>query len=237
VTVEFVLLLIAAYLLGSVPLAYLLAKWSRGIDIRQYGSGNVGASNVRKLASRWTFIATIIFDLGKGMVMVWIAKLTGLGIAQQVTVGIAAIIGHNWSVFLRFNGGRGILTTLGVVAILVPWLTPIVLVIAFGLAPLHQLALGTLIALVLLPVLVWFFSQPLGISEPFTMTLGSLAMLLIAITRRLTAPRTSLTATVSGGELFINRLLFDRDIRDREAWIHRRPTETNLQNKGGDESN
>ncbi|HEY79157.1 MAG TPA: hypothetical protein G4O09_08605 [Dehalococcoidia bacterium] len=234
-TVEFVLLLIAAYLLGSVPLAYLLAKWSRGIDIRRYGSGNVGASNVRVLASRWTFIATIIFDLGKGMVMVWIAKLTGLGFAQQVTVGIAAIIGHNWSVFLRFNGGRGILTTLGVVAILVPWLTPIVLVIAFGLAPFHQLALGTLIALISVPVLSWFLGQPLGIDEPVTMTFGSLAMLLIAVTRRLTAPRTSLTTTVSGGELFVNRLIFDRDIRDREAWIHRRPPETGPQNKEGNE--
>ncbi len=233
-TVEFALLLIAAYLLGSVPLAYLLAKWSRGIDIRRYGSGNVGASNVRVLTSRRIFITTVAFDLGKGMVTVWIAKLAGMGVAQQVTVGIAAIIGHNWSVFLRFNGGRGILTTLGVIAILLPWLTPIVLVIAFGFAPFHQLALGTLIGLVLIPVLSWFFSQPLGISEPFTMTFGSLAMLLIAVTRRLTAPRTSLTATVSGGELFAIRLLFVRDIRVREAWIHRRPLVTGPQTQGGE---
>jgi glycerol-3-phosphate acyltransferase PlsY len=236
VTIQFALLIIGAYLLGSVPLAYLLAKWSRGIDIRRYGTGNVGASNVRKLASRWTFIATIVFDLGKGMVMVWIARLAEMGTAQQITVGIAAIIGHNWSVFLRFNGGRGILTTLGVVAILVPWLTPIVLVIAFGLAPFHQLALGTLIALVLVPALCWFVSQPLGIAEPLTTTIGTLAMLLIAVTRRLTAPRTPLTATVSGGELFINRLLFDRDIRDREAWIHQRLPQTSPENEGGVES-
>ncbi len=237
-TIEFALLILAAYLLGSVPAAYLVAKWSRGIDIRKYGSGNVGASNVRELTSTWVFITIVIFDLGKGMVMVWAAQLMGLGIAQQVAVGIAAIIGHNWPVFLRFNGGRGMLTTLGVIAILVPWLTPVVSVIAFSFAPLHQLALGTLIALVSLPILSWFLSPPLGIDERLPITLGFLAMLLIAVIRRLTAPRTSLTATVPKGQLLINRLLFDRDIRDRETWIHRTPPEASQQiNKERDNQN
>ena len=96
--IKFASLLIAAYLLGSVPAAYLVAKWSRGIDIRKYGSGNVGASNiVRIVSTRWA-IPVIIFDVGKGAVMVWAAQLLGLGIAQQVTVGLAAIIGHNWPV-------------------------------------------------------------------------------------------------------------------------------------------
>lgn len=232
-TIQFALLVLAAYLLGSVPLAYLAVKWSRGIDIRQYGSGNVGASNVRELTSTWVFIATVIFDLGKGMVMVWAAQLMGLGIAHQVMVGMAAIIGHNWPVFLRFAGGRGILTSLGVIAILVPWLAPVVLVIAFSFAPFHHLALGTLIALVSLPVLGWFLSQPLGIDERLPITLGFLAILLIAVFRRLTAPQTSFTATVPKGELLINRLFFDRDIRDREAWIHQRPLEVSQQKDKG----
>ena len=139
--IELVLLILGAYLLGSVPAAYLVAKWSRGIDLRQYGSGSVGASNVVAVASRWWSIPVIIFDLGKGLVMVWVAQLLGLGVAQQVTVGLAVIVGHNWPVFLRFSGGRGILTTLGVVSILVPWLAPVILIIAFGLAPIRQLAL------------------------------------------------------------------------------------------------
>ena len=85
--IKFASLLVAAYLLGSVPAAYLVAKWARGIDIRQYGSGNVGASNVVRIVSKRWAIPVIIFDLSKGAVMVWAAQLLGLGIAEQVTVG------------------------------------------------------------------------------------------------------------------------------------------------------
>ena len=222
-SIEFVLSLLGAYLLGSVPAAYLAAKWSRGIDIRQYGSGNVGATNLLGLTSKWIAIVVIIFDLVKGMAMVWAAQLIGLDITQQVAVGLAAIIGHNWPVFLRFNGGRGILTTLGVIFILVPWLAPIVLVIAFSFALYHQLALGVLLGTISAPVAVWFFSQLLGVADKLPIALGFLAIFLIAVLRRLTAPRTSLTVSVPLRQLLVNRLLFDRDIRDREAWIRRQP--------------
>ena len=221
--IEFVLSLLGAYLLGSVPAAYLAAKWSRGIDIRQYGSGNVGATNLLGLTSKWIAIVVIVFDLVKGGVVVWAAQLIGLDIAQQVAVGLAAIIGHNWPVFLRFNGGRGILTTLGVIFILVPWLAPIVLVIAFSFAFYHQLALGVLLGTISAPVAVWFFSQLLGVADKLPIALGFLAIFLIAVLRRLTAPRTSLTVSVPLRQLLVNRLLFDRDIRDREAWIRRQP--------------
>ena len=137
-----------------------------------------------------------------------------------------AIVGHNWPVFLRFNGGRGNLTTLGVVAILVPWLALVILAIAFSLAPFRQLALGVFLGIVSLPIASWFFSQILGIADKLSVALGFLAMLLIVIIRRLAAPRTSVTASVSRRQLLVNRLLFDRDIRDREAWIHRAPLET-----------
>jgi glycerol-3-phosphate acyltransferase PlsY len=221
VTIQFASLILAAYLLGSVPAAYLAAKWSRGIDIRQYGSGNVGASNLLRLNSKGLAVLVTVFDLGKGAVMVWAAQLTGLDIAQQVTVGLAAIVGHNWPVFLRFSGGRGVLTALGVIAILVPWLAPVVLVIAYSFAPFHQLAFGVFLAVTSAPIAVWFFSQPLGVADKLPTLLGFLAMFLIVVIRRLTAPRTPLTDTVPRGQLFINRLLLDRDIRDREAWIHR----------------
>ncbi len=225
--IKFVLLLIGAYLLGSVPAAYLAARWFRGIDIRQFGTGNVGASNLLRLTSKRIAIPVIIFDLGKGMAMVGAAQLVGLDITQQVTVGLAAIIGHNWPVFLRFNGGRGILTTLGIVFILVPrpWLGLIVLIIAYGMAPFRQLALGTIIAVASLPVFSWFLPQLFGIEKPLSITLGFVAIFLLAVVRRLTAPRTIFTASVTPRQLFVNRLLFDRDIRDRKAWIDRRPSE------------
>jgi len=234
--IEFGLLTLGAYLLGSVPAAYLAARWFRGIDIRQFGTGNVGASNLLRLTSKRIAIPVIIFDLGKGLAMVWVAQLMGLDITQQVTVGLAAIIGHNWPVFLRFNGGRGILTTLGIVFILAPWppwLGLIVLVIAYGMAPFRQLALGTIIAVASLPVFSWFLPQLFGIEKPLPITLGFVAIFLLAVVRRLTAPRTLFTASVTPGQLFVNRLLFDRDIRDRKAWMNRKlPEQQGKQGKG-----
>ena len=227
--VEFGLLTLGAYLLGSVPAAYLAARWSRGIDIRQCGDGNVGSTNLMRLTSKRVAIPVVIFDLGKGALMVWIAQLLGLDITQQAVVGLAAIIGHNWPVFLRFNGGRGILTTLGVISILVPWLGLIVLVIAYGLAPFHQLAVGVFLAVIFAPIAAWFLSQPLGVTDRLPLALGFLAIFLIVVIRRLTAPRTVFTASVTQGQLLVNRLLFDRDIRDRQAWIKQRPSQEEKQ--------
>ena len=218
--VEFGLLVLATYLMGSIPTAYLAAKLSRGIDIRQYGDANVGATNLLRLTSKRVAIPVIIFDLGKGLIMVLAAQLVGLGIAQQVTVGLAAIVGHNWPIFLRFSGGRGVLTSLGVITILVPWIGLIVFLIAYGLAPFHQLAFGVLLSVIAAPTSAWFFSQPLGVADKLPLTLGFLAMFLIVIFRRLTVPRTSLSASVPLRQLLVNRLLFDRDIRDRETWLH-----------------
>jgi len=225
VAIELGLLILGAYLLGSVPTAYLAAKWSRGIDIRRFSDGNVGATNLLRLTSKRIAIPVIIFDVGKGAMMIWAAQLLGLDIIQQVTVGLAAIIGHSWPVFLRFNGGRGMLTTLGVVFILVPWLGLIALIIAYSMAPFRQLALGTIIAVASLPIFSWFLPQLFGIEKPLPITLGFVAIFLLAVIRRLTAPRTIFTPSVSRGQLFVNRLLFDRDIRDRDAWVNRRPAE------------
>ena len=215
----FILLLIGAYLLGSIPTAYLIARWRRGIDIRKYGSGNVGASNVSAVVSKRWSIPVTIFDIGKGALSVWIAQLLHLGAAQQIAVGIFTVIGHNWPIFLRFRGGRGIFTTLGVITLLSPKLGLIAVVLAYSLFPFHQLALGVSLTLTSLPFLSWFLSQPLGIEERLPITLGMAILATIGSVRRLMVARTTLSQSVSPIELFFNRLLFDRDIRDRKAWI------------------
>jgi glycerol-3-phosphate acyltransferase PlsY len=219
--IEFVLLLLSAYLLGSVPAAYLAVKWSQGIDIRKHGTGKVGASNVLSTAPKWLAIPVALFDIGKGALAVWTAQLLGLGAIEQVLVGVVTVIGHNWPIFLRFKGGRGIFTTLGVITVLSPWLGLIILIIGYILGPIRQIALGVFLALVSLPFFSWFLSQPLGIEDRLAITMGFVVLSLIALIRRLVVPRTTLSKSVSSGELFINRLLFDRDIRDRRAWINR----------------
>ena len=223
-----VLLILAAYLVGSVPLAYLVVKWSRGIDLRQYGSGNVGASNVVAVASKRLAIPVIVFDFGKGAVMIWATQLIGFGVAQQATVGLAAVIGHNWSVFLGFNGGRGALTLAGVALILAPKLALILLAVTFLSGLFRQMALGAILSVAFLPIFTWLFDEPFGIEQPLPVALGFSAIFLVTVIRRLTAPRTSVTASVPTGQLVVNRLLFDRDIRDRQAWIHRLPPEVEL---------
>ncbi len=231
--IEFGLLTLGAYLLGSVPAAYLAARWSRGIDIRQCGDGNVGSTNLMRLTSNRIAIPVIIFDLGKGALMVLIAQRLGLDITQQVIVGVAAVIGHNWPIFLRFNGGRGIFTSLGVISMLVPRIGLIILFIAYGLAPFHQLAVGVFLAVIFAPTSAWFLSQLLGVTDKLPIALGFLAIFLLTVIRRLTAPRTIFTASVTLRQLLVNRLLFDRDIRDRKAWIDRRlPDQQGKQGKG-----
>ena len=219
--IEFGLLIVGAYLLGSVPAAYLTAKWLRGMDIRQYGSGNVGITNLLGLTSKQAGIPVIIFDLGKGTVMVWAAQLAGLNIGQQVIVGLAAIMGHNWPVFLRFSGGRGVLTTLGLVIIL-PLLNNSLLwvmlvfgaIFLFNALIIHNVPLGIGAGIAALPLASW------GFGEPLPLTLGYLAMFLILAIRRLTAQHPVRDTSISKNQLLLNRLFFDRDIRSKEAWRH-----------------
>jgi glycerol-3-phosphate acyltransferase PlsY len=205
-----------------VPMAYLVARWSRGADIRQHGSGNVGVSNLMSLTSKRIAIAVIIFDLIKTMAMLWVAKLIGLVTYQQAAVALAAIIGQNWPVFLRFNGGRGMIATLGIAFFLplingfIPWEIVAFFAIALVfLLTIHNIPLGTGLGVASMPLVSWIAN------EPWEMTLGFLAIFLILIIRRLTAPKTSLTASVPLHQLLVNRFLFDRDIRDRKTWLNR----------------
>jgi glycerol-3-phosphate acyltransferase PlsY len=220
--IEFGLLIAAAYLLGSVPTAYLVAKWFRSVDIRRYGSGNVGATNLLALTSKRLTIPVIVFDLAKGGLMVVASQTVGLSIAQQITVGLAAIIGHNWPVFLRFNGGRGLLTTIGVIITtslvnrMIPWSGLIGFSIFLCIYyTLHNVPLATFIAMAALPLVSWL------IGDPASLTLGYLAIVLIFIIRRLLARTQFKVVSTGRKQLICNRLLFDRDIRDRETWLRR----------------
>lgn len=151
--------------------------------------------------------------------MVWLTQLLGLEAYQQVTVGILTIMGHNWPIFLGFRGGRGVFTSLGVITMLSPWLGLIILVLAYSLAPLRQVSLGVFMALVSLPFFSLFLSEPLGIEARLPITLGFVVLALMGLSKRLVAPRTPLSESVPRAQLFVNRILFDRDIRDRKAWI------------------
>lgn len=108
------LLLLAAYLLGSVPFAQVLAR-ARGVDLRSAGTGNVGAGNLTKTVGAGWGLAAGILDGLKGLVPVWLCIRSGLGPGAAGLVGVSAVVGHNWSVFLRGRSGRGLATAFGLI--------------------------------------------------------------------------------------------------------------------------
>ncbi len=225
VTVWFVLLAIGAYLLGSVPAAYLAIKWSRGVDIRKVGTGKVGAANVLNAGPKWLAVPVALFDIGKGALVVWIAKEIKLDAAQQVTVGLFAIVGHNWPLYLGFkSGGRGVFASLGGISMLSWKMGLIALIGPYLLAPIKQVSFGVFLILVSLPFLSYFLTEPLDVEDKVAITCGLVVLSGMALLKRTVARRTELSKNIPLGKVIINRLLFDRDITDRRLWNSRGST-------------
>ncbi len=224
-----VLLFIGAYLFGSIPLAFLIAKWVRGIDLRKVGSGNVGMTNVMSTVSIGWGIPVLLFDLGKGILAVYAARWVGLPFYMQAIVGIGAVIGHNWPVFLKFNAGRGVLTTVGMAFAIEPYTTLILVVLSFVGIPFHQLPITAMVSIFLVSVTTFLSDMP-WLSPVFVNDFGDqrvilalmlFLMFLLTPVRRMTVPISELGKKISRGELLLNRFLFDRDIRSRKIWISR----------------
>lgn len=156
---------ILAYLLGSISFSYLYGKWFKGIDIRQHGSGNAGATNTLRVIGKGPAIAVLLLDAAKGVGAVLIARwLAGDSAAAEyipAAAGLAAIAGHNWPVYFGFKGGKGIATTIGVCATLcfIPTLIAGVAAIVV-IALTRYVSLGSLVLAALIPILVGFMSYP-----------------------------------------------------------------------------
>lgn len=114
------LAVVGAYLLGAVPFGLLVVRAASGRDIRNEGSGNIGASNVYRVAGPAVGVTVLALDLLKGLLPVVVSQRLGLDSATTIAAGLAAIAGHNWSVFLRGEGGKGVATSYGVLLALSP---------------------------------------------------------------------------------------------------------------------
>ncbi len=117
-----ILLLAAAYLLGSVPFAIISSRLFGLADPRKYGSGNPGATNVLRSGNKAAALLTLVGDCLKGAAAVWLALAFGFSATDAAFAGLAAFFGHVFSLFLRFNGGKGVATALGVLLGINPWL-------------------------------------------------------------------------------------------------------------------
>ena len=109
-----------AYLLGSISWGYMLLQLKMGVDVREYGSGRTGMSNVLRTGGVKSAAVVLTLDIAKGVVAVFIARSVIDTTAAEVSAGLIVLVGHNWPVFLQFKGGRGILTALGSLALMVP---------------------------------------------------------------------------------------------------------------------
>ena len=117
---QYASVLALAYLLGSVPWGYLLLRWRLGVDIREYGSGRTGMSNVLRTGGGKAALVVLALDIAKGVLAVMLARVVIGSPAAEVAAGLFALVGHNWPVFLQFRGGRGILTGMGSLSIMAP---------------------------------------------------------------------------------------------------------------------
>jgi acyl phosphate:glycerol-3-phosphate acyltransferase len=155
-----IVIVVFAYLLGSVPTGYLLGSRA-GIDVRKAGSGNVGATNVARVVGKWQGIATLIADAMKGFIPVFVAARLNLSLGAAALAGMAAFLGHLYPVFLAFRGGKGVATALGVFLGLAPLATLVLIVIfAAGMLATRIVSLSSMIAAAAAPIVLWFFSYP-----------------------------------------------------------------------------
>jgi glycerol-3-phosphate acyltransferase PlsY len=145
---------LAAYLLGAIPVGYLVARGFGVVDIRSHGSGNVGAANVLRTAGRWPGLLTLGGDIAKGYLAVLVgATLGGGGVTASAVAAVAAIIGNCWSVYLRFRGGKGVATGLGAFLGVAPWATAPAALVWLGTAiTFRYVSLASLMAALCVPI-------------------------------------------------------------------------------------
>jgi len=151
-----------AYLLGSVPFGYLLVKFTSGADVRESGSGNIGATNVYRTAGRGIGVATLILDIAKGFAAVWLAaKLTGDAPQWTSLAALAVMAGHAFPVFLKFQGGKAVASFIGAFAFLTP--LPLAVVTPLFIAAVavtRHISVGSMLAAAMFPFGVWMILHP-----------------------------------------------------------------------------
>src|SRR5215468_378245 len=153
--------LLAAYLLGAVPFGYLLVKWKTGADVRASGSGNIGATNVLRTTGRAAGIATLLLDIAKGYLAVWLAGyLTGENTTWMAGAALAVMAGHAYPVFLGFKGGKAVASFVGAFLCLTPWALAVeAIVFVVVVVATRHISMGSIVGSATLPLAVWLVAK------------------------------------------------------------------------------
>lgn len=217
---DLVWLYIYSYLVGSVPTAYIIAKFVNGVDIRKIGSGNVGGSNLHQIAGkRWLAPLWIFELLVKGGSPIWIGQyLIGMDRSSMLLMAapLLTVAGNNWPIFLRFHGGRGVAVAFGTLMALSPFLLGAFAAVAMGgWAVTRSSGVWVLIALALLPLWATVSGGP----APLIAYCACLVALIVL--KRLLSNWTGFPKDISRKRVLFNRLFLDRDVNDRAEWVQR----------------
>ena len=218
------LLIAGAFLTGSIPSGYISARLARGIDIRRYGSGNVGASNVIRHVGVWNGLLTGAFDcLVKGAMPVAVGRYwLEMDEWTLSAAAFAAIAGHCWSPFLGFTGGRGVAAGIGAAVGLGMWLEILILgvsIFLIGRLLTRDTALWTLAGMAALPLAALALGKPAQTAQS-----AAIIVLLIAV-KRLTANWERPKTEYALRNVLLYRLVWDRDVPKRVEWTGRNPAE------------
>ena len=154
--------ILLAYLLGAIPFGYLLVKWRTGRDVRTMGSGNIGATNVLRTTGRAAGVLTLLLDIGKGYVAVWLAgRLSGNSATVMSAAALAAMLGHAYPVFLRFRGGKAVATFLGAFLRLAPpAILAALIVFVIVVWRTRYISMGSIVSSGTFPLAVWLIVHP-----------------------------------------------------------------------------
>ncbi len=157
-----ILALLGAYLLGAIPFGFLLVKWKTGGDIRASGSGNTGATNVFRTGGMWAGVATMILDIGKGYLAVWLAgRLNPGDVLAMPAAALAVMAGHAYPVFLKFRGGKAVASSAGAFLCLSPLALAASLVVFVAIAAwTRHVSAGSVVAAGTFPLAAWIVAHP-----------------------------------------------------------------------------
>ncbi|MFN0100597.1 MAG: glycerol-3-phosphate 1-O-acyltransferase PlsY [Bryobacteraceae bacterium] len=156
------LLLLVAYFIGGIPFGYLLVRWRTGEDVRAKGSGNIGATNVLRSSGRLLGIATLLLDIAKGWIAVWLmAKYGSAEPLWTSLAGIAVVLGHAYPAVLKFQGGKAVASFVGAFAFLAPLpLLAIAIVFVLVVGFTRFISLGSIVGAGLFPLAIWMIDHP-----------------------------------------------------------------------------
>ncbi|MEW6585132.1 MAG: glycerol-3-phosphate 1-O-acyltransferase PlsY [Nitrospirota bacterium] len=154
---EEISVVLVSFVLGSIPFGIIVAK-VKGVDLKKVGSGNIGATNVLRSLGKWPAALTLCGDILKGTLAVASARYLDVGSAWEGVAGISAILGHNFSIFLGFKGGKGVATSMGVLLFYSPFAAVLTLIIWLAVVVITRYSsMGALVSFGLLPLNIYFF--------------------------------------------------------------------------------